>query len=441
MSYYKVINGNRWYYKLVPKEGINGRKIYGLFSDYPRHTLAKGLIIRRTYVDSKSGKTRHLYSHFKSYVDYAIFSLKIPENKRAFYEIILGEHSQKPHFDLDITSKVDGNIVKDNLITAIIEVLQENGVQLDLEKDVLIYTSHGSTDNGWKQSYHILINNYCHANNEEAKAFYSLVIQRIKEEYRQYIDQSVYSPTQHFRIVGCQKIGSNRIKELSEKWTYQGQEIVHQYPEKPEDENHLIMMRLEESIVGYTGGCKYLPPFMHVDTTVREYDESPDITREDALDALKMVASKANISTRDPRFPYRFKEINGPFVVLQRIKPSRCRLCNRVHENENPYLMIVGEEKAVYFHCRRSRDNKKLFIGKLEPNPDIVEDISTDQNDQSDQGSSIVHENKVAGDTWRDNVLKRLQELAQSDRPQTGKKVKILQPEHKSQILNKYVGS
>ena len=42
-----------------------------------------------------------------------------------------------------------------------------------------------------------------------------------------------------------------------------------------------------------------------------------------------------------------------------------CRICNHIHENENPYLLIIGLERDVYLDCRRNSMGKKLFVGKL----------------------------------------------------------------------------
>ena len=50
--------------------------------------------------------------------------MKLPQHERCFYEIILGESAQKPHFDLDIDNiNIDGEDVKDNLVDNIVEVL------------------------------------------------------------------------------------------------------------------------------------------------------------------------------------------------------------------------------------------------------------------------------------------------------------------------------
>lgn len=413
---YPFINilNKRWYYRLIPKENTKG-----LFSEYPRDTLTKDLIVSVTYNKDKYNnnsntkkKDRPLFARFKSYLEFAIYSKKLSRSKRYFYELILGEKSQKPHFDIDIEDdSVDGEKIKDQVIEAIILILAEKGVELDFN-DILIYTSHGINKKGkYKQSYHIVINNYCHANNVEAKAFYQLVVDYVTEECKQYIDAGVYSPTQQFRIVGSTKIGTNRHKTLQKVWYYKGKEIVHKYPEEVEDPDHELVMQLEESIVGFVANCKFLPAFVPK-VIKKSYEETDDITYDDAKAAMKLMLTKSKTldSIHDPRFPYKFEEITGPVIVLKRLKPSFCRVCNRVHEHENPFLFIVGEERHVYFHCRRAPEDKKLYIGKL--------------------GTKMLENNTVKDSperqiqrSWTGNILSRLQDIAESD--DSSKKVKI----------------
>jgi len=78
------------------------------------------------------------------------------------------------------------------------------------DKDIILFQSHG--DRKVKYSYHIYVDNYFHLNNTEAKIFYNMVFGLIPEQYHQFIDSSVYSKTQQFRLIGSQKEGSNRPK-------------------------------------------------------------------------------------------------------------------------------------------------------------------------------------------------------------------------------------
>lgn len=436
MGYYLLINGIKWYYRLKQQKEPNGRIKKGLFSDTPRHVLTSALIVSVSYYDVASNKTLRLYTHFKSYLEYGIYQFKLPQHERCFYEIILGESAQKPHFDVDIdNTTTDGEAVKDNLVDGIIQVLKNKGVELNLSTDVLIYTSHGAN----KQSYHVVVNNYCHANNVEAKAFYYKVVDFMKPEHAQWVDKAVYSPTQQFRIVGSRKIGSERVKMFQKVWRYNGQEIRFIYPEPPEDEKHEFVMQLESSVVGYTGNCRFLPPFDPKEEQVKHYDSDvDDVTPQEANEAINLIGLAGNISISDPRFPYKFLGINGPIVMLKRTKPSRCKICCRVHEHENPYLLVIGDERSVYFHCRRSPQDKKLYLGKLDPNP---ESPKVKNNEEPSPEQIKMNQVKVR---WTKNVLEKVQELAKSGNNNEKKFVTettTIDPTHKQQLIQMYINT
>ena len=48
-------------------------------------------------------------------------------------------------------------------------------------------------------------------------------------KYGNFVDISVYSPKQNFRIVGSQKWKSGRIKIHHETWKYKGDDIKYQF--------------------------------------------------------------------------------------------------------------------------------------------------------------------------------------------------------------------
>lgn len=436
MGYYLLLHGIKWYYRLKPQKDSNGRLKKGLFSDTPRHVLANALVVSFTYYDVVNNKTLRLYSHFKSYLEYGIYQFKLPQHERCFYEIILGESTQKPHFDVDIDNVIiNGEDVKNNLIDGIITVLENIGIEINLTTDILVYTSHGSN----KQSYHIVVNNHCHANNVEAKGFYHKVVDMMKPEFVQWVDKAVYSPTQQFRIVGSTKIGSERVKTFQKSWKYHDQEITFNYPEKPEDDNHEFVMQLEASIVGYTGNCKFLPPFQPRLDQINHYDNDvDDVTQQEADEAINLIGLAGNISIKDPRFPYKFLGINGPIVMLKRIKPSRCKICCRVHEHENPYLLVIGEERSVYFHCRRAPEEKKLYLGKLDPNPESPE---VKNSGEPSPEQIKISQMKI---NWTKNVIDKVQKLARTGKEDSKKFVTgttRIDPNHKQQFIQMYISS
>lgn len=383
----KYIRGHKFYYRLVKparyekEENKVGDKEY-LYKYHSKSELYGKLVVQYSIYNSYSkskNKISRLFGLFDSYTEFAMFMLKFDERDRNFYETI-GPGYQKPKFDIEI-EHFDDDVqeVIDEVINGILLVMKEKGVNLVMEKDILLYTSHGPK----KQSCHIVVDNWCHTDNIQAEAFYNKVVEKVQNLLLvKYIDQSVYSKLQQFRIVGNQKNGSNRPKVLNETWKYRGYEYTHRYVQEPEDDKHKIVLQLGESLITNTQYCKILPNFTEIQKDefgiinrskglfYNTSYESSEITREMAVEAITMLANMAGVGPNDRRFPYKFKSVNNGFIVLTRLKPSRCRMCKRIHHNENPYLYIVGEEQSVYFSCRRNEEDNKMFVGKLNPSND-----------------------------------------------------------------------
>jgi hypothetical protein len=421
MDNYLTILNKKWYYRLKPKDMGNGKWSIGLFTDNPRGAIKNELIICMSYQNG-SNKPLRLYSLFKSYIEFSKYQLQYPPSTRHFYEIILGDKCQKPHFDIDIADpSVDGEKVKDNLVKAILDILSDKGVEVNIEDDILIYTSHSSE----KQSYHVIVNNWCHVNNDEARTFYEMAKERINDDsLSKWIDTAVYGPTQQFRIVGSQKIGDTRIKKQSLVWKYFDKKIEHSYVETPEDMVHEINLQLEEGLISFTPGCQILPLFItpEIIKAKTTYVESEDIPKELAIESIHLLASMAGIKVTDDKFPYKFDGINGSVVMLKRIKKSMCRICCRVHENENPYLFIIGEERDVYFHCRRAPPNEKLFVGKLGKDKINVDEIFDDslklpvmtKMSDSPELPNSIPKIPIMKRNWQEDMYRHLSKVATS---------------------------
>ena len=323
------IEGQKWYYRLIKQsdsddatESIGGvaadiavpraatgrrrTRVRALFEDFPQTTMRERLVVQMT---DQQGKRS--FAVFNSYLEFGKYQLNFAPEKRCFYETILGEFPQKPHFDVDINIEknpgVNSEEVKDKLIDAIIAVLDEYGITINIASDVIVFTSHGPN----KKSYHVIIDHYHHMNNLEARAFYEDVIAKMPAEIVEFIDRAVYSSKQQFRVVGSQKLNSARPKSLNEKWTYHGNAVVYQYVEEPEDDGHKMILQLEASLVTQVSSCTALPNFIKVDensTGIKATydDDSIEITKDIALRALQLLADQAGVSIRDRRFPYRY---------------------------------------------------------------------------------------------------------------------------------------
>lgn len=359
-----------WYFRLVSSDIVGSRSLLDDYNHGLQHKLiicyAPGKIDGRE-MRTKEGKIYHLYSVFDSYLDYYHYYSLFDPSDRNFFEIIL-DGPQKPHFDIDIkTNEVNdidfiSTLVKDSVIKGSIEVLAENLISVDIEKDILIYSSHGEN----KRSFHIVINNKCHINNKEAKEFYNLVINKVKiytnNKYIEFIDNSVYSAKQQFRMVGSMKYGSNRPKIFYYEFDYMGKKYVHKYCDNVPNIEIMKTLILQESLVSQISGCMYLPTFIPLFRSNFE-----DISNKDNLEQGLIEKCLLLMKEKLSECPFEFREIRGHLIVLKRLRANRCPICSKIHEHENPIMYIFNQK--LYWDCRRRQmynNFPPLFLGHIE---------------------------------------------------------------------------
>src|SRR5665647_110986 len=200
--FYLSSDKRKWYYHLISKE--NGLLKY-------ENPTEQNIVICHN-----SGQ--NLYSLFQDTFEFEKYLYEIESQHRNYYEIILSNTIQFPRFDLDYPDETNEDYTDskvNKLIEIVIQILEEKEIKLDLEKDLLIYSSHSQI----KKSYHIKINNFVHKNQEEAKYFYDLIKSKLPSNFTG-LDPKVYNSNQQFRIVHCQKSNSNRIKIFREQWNF-----------------------------------------------------------------------------------------------------------------------------------------------------------------------------------------------------------------------------
>lgn len=422
-KYYTSGDGRRWYYLLVERSDIDlpeakpKSKAIPLMAEIPLAELGGKLLVCLQ-------KEERLFTVFDSLFEFATFTRHITDPHRCFYEIILGDFPQKPHFDIELSRKdheaifdtIDPEMVKDEVIAALLEVMTAHGVELNLERDLLLYASHGKD----KLSFHIVVDNHCHCNHVEAKQLYQKVLAKLPAALTSLrpavLDHAVYSKKQQFRMMGSQKFNSGRKKVFQTHWRFRGREITYRCVEPPENPQHEYLMHLEASLVSNTGMCLMLPSFFEPGDARPDNFEYKEISAETAQRALQLLADYAGMAPDDPRFPYQILDIKGAIIVLKRLRASMCRICSRVHENENPFLFVI--EDTVYFHCRRAPGNKKLFVGKLNEGavkgPTQIVSVATDDTGAGLTKISQAEKTRTEQQVWCQDVLARVQGLAAS---------------------------
>lgn len=384
----------RWYPLLVPHED---KKQKSLLNN--EEFLDGNLIICR------QEKYRN-YSIFKTYLQFRDFWFRTPDKDKHFYEVILGDKSQKIYFDIDISEDYLSLIEEseslspdesEEKIVDMIKILRveirdsiSEIIPISAEKEnlpeILIYSSHSpKKENGrrGKMSFHIIINNYCVSSNIQNSIFFEKIKAKVtqKKEYSplqrfifsEILDSKIYTSKRQFRILGCSKYSQNRPKIFEEDLSLSSNGDKWKVKYTLRNEIHKITEGLLDSLVTYTKRCNFLPTFEEKKKEIKKKKSSPDgggdekeidINDEVADKVLNLYCERYNLSS--PPFSLlsiEQDELQRGILIFKREHPSYCEKCDRVHENENVFFVVWGEEMNVSFDCRRG--SERLYLGKL----------------------------------------------------------------------------
>ena len=265
----------------------------------------------------------------------------IPIEKRSFFEVILGERRQKPHFDIDMEIGKEKKyqhttrIINDEheLETASQEVINELCnilCKYVTRDDIQIYTSHGNT----KRSFHVIINKWYCTNNHHAKELYYHVTSHMPPTNACFLDNMVYSSVQQFRLLGSCKV--NQPKRMKIK--------INQ----PCD---LTYEDLKTSLISHIPNTAVLMP--RFESSLPNIVVSNECIPDDIVDAaLELMSINEHLDPKHARFD---KMVNN-YVILRRTRDSYCHKCNIIHDSNNPYLTIFSDGDThwrVYYSCRK----------------------------------------------------------------------------------------
>jgi len=341
------------------------------------------------------------FGKFRNYLDFVKYMLNSSTlDDRCFYEVIPGSSPQKPYFDIEFyvsdgirePEHIDGQLIlptyqADLAIKEMVQIIREELPSFQggaSNSHIFVFTSHKDP----KRSYHIVVEGFCFADNKSNRLFGEKVRKRMSEDWKGIIDTSMYKSTQQFRVVGSCKYGTDRFKVINESLTINsfGKNIWIPKVEAESPEHRLLLL-IEASLITQTSGSILMPSLLDENeeksSTIRS-GEAKDYTEffeplssDNIKEALTLCHKVAGLEYGDPRFPYgymRVVEDNGEssIILLKRRCPSQCRICNRIHEQENPFLLIIGLERDIYLDCRRSEQGKKLYIGKLGPTSKLL---------------------------------------------------------------------
>lgn len=312
--------------------------------------------IRYEYKYKNNNEVLNLFLYYSDWNTFINFYTKIPDNYKHFYEIVKNECK----FFLDLDAKCDEineikwynyiNEIKNNIKSVIYEITNKTPELLEFES---IPTNEEN-----KFSTHIIISNIT-LPIEQCKGLCTIILDKIDIEKRKIVDVSVYNNWRSLRIEGSSKIGSKRIKRLK----FNNKIIIN---------NNIHTKGLITNFEG-TENINLL----NNDFNLNLYFEKTYKNKENCINYTK----NNNYSNKNKKYNYNNEDIlfikenykkieliinnwhgNDIFfntykiidnmILYKRRKPSNCKICNRIHNKQHPY--VFSKYQKLFFDCRRS---------------------------------------------------------------------------------------
>lgn len=338
---------------------------------------------RQVIYDSK----RSRYLVFETIAALEKFVADTPEEDRCFHEVIFGFRRQKLKFDIDAPAEAIEALVIEEPITptappaptddeldpAILELLSsielppqpadtkakyilDNIVraikdaflvtyQIDLD-EVIVCESCGAD----KLSYHVIIDGYVVSDNHQAREFTKRVRDYVPNSLVKLLDTGVNKSLQNFRLLGCHKEGSTRVKTSTAPFA--------------------------ATLISNAAGCRLLPDVFGQGQGAGQSQAEATFADEDVRHSLKVCQDCGILND------HKFRSQRGPFLLFNRLRPTHCEFCDRVHHKDNTVRVTMRREGALiklFKSCFHDDQKRSVFIGEFMSDAAAAADASQEQ--------------------------------------------------------------
>jgi hypothetical protein len=303
-----------------------------------------------------------IFYAFEDYEQFEKFYTKETDFKeRHLYEVIFSAH--RFYIDVDVDLKKYDNIDEQELLDEVIRSVLIVFKDIQIDKDIFIYSSHGPS----KKSFHIVVHRAIN-NMQISGEIIKLIKRNVKEDLRNFIDENVYKSKQQLRILYSSKYSDpTRIKIFEGQWKFQDQWIKN--PVKKQDilKYSLVTLLLDSENVSGRFADLVLYKSNNNNGIARKKEHSGPIKSksiiekkayEKTLEDLEYFFEKEMKTNK--LIPIEVKPYQDNFLLILRNNGGyMCKIHKRVHEKENPYVYFTLD--SSYFYCRRSENNDEYY--------------------------------------------------------------------------------
>lgn len=354
---------------------IYNSKIYSIKGDNNNIKFYKQeyILIKYTAEGVNFAKIDRKKLYKKKYVYDKLYQLFTNFNC-AMYEVLLFELPTKIYLDCDFDVNEKLFLENDKIILNLNNYLVSFLKCRSINTNNIVYSdaSRKKSDNKYKISLHILINNVYIKNRNLLKKIIEEFKNTLKDDLLYYnsIDTTVYNQPQLFK---CVLSPSKDDGTLLIPFIIDNNRIIKY-------ENSYII----ENIYDFLVGCYNTnSDDIYIDNDfeyLNKIQEIPKILKNSNIDDESFIENnkrkwiERNFYIKDIYKIRNNKVINNK-IDLQRIIPSFCKICDREHYSENAFCKIYNN--SIYFHC--GRNPKGICIGywnnKKEHKKNVNEDL------------------------------------------------------------------
>lgn len=260
----------------------------------------------------------------------------------------------------DIHTREQKIRISENITNICVDAILKINV-LFKDTNILIFNSSSNE----KKSFHIILDGFFVLNCRENREFFNQVVKLIPRDYLKYVDQTMFKSYQNFRLFMSTKVGKNRWKIFDSnlsKWN----------PEKNLNNYDMLRKIFFASLVGNVDNCKLISFGTSTIDAALNYD--PIFLNEDEKNkVLELIQNMENANC------FKISSSKSSLIILRRISSSYCRVCERKHDSENPYVYVY-KNGDVIFDCRRNEEKKKLKLGNINDNETKEIEKETESN-------------------------------------------------------------
>lgn len=304
------------------------------------------------------------YRVYSDVIDFYTHMMKMDPAERLFHEVIF-DQPQKLKFDIDANVADLQNIKYGELLTSILESITDTflatfGEELS-PNNIIICESSGND----KYSAHIIIDNYYVDGCMQAKEFTRRVAECIPSVHKRFLDMSVNKNIQNFRIIGCRKRGSDRVKRLADNCT------------------HINPIRC---FITDVADCTQL---CINNINMPAYEIMAEVVPDD----MQMAINTANKLITDHKYKY----TRGNMLFFTRIMPSHCAFCDREHTRDNTLMVQVKNIRGVISlraKCRKY-SNENTNTGSYKVIAEFPSQGGIDEYNQAELLQSIISNSSI----------------------------------------------